>query len=175
VHRIPWIKTWLPPGLGLVPGETAKLFELASSQSTLKLCPNVCIETAVERVTLRHMQQLRSTPKGLPDAIVTVTNDAWFNDSSVVQHHKRCAQLVAVACRRPILSAANNGPTAWIDSSGQIVAEIKQGNRGNVVATPKIDDRQSLVLTLGDWPARIAALMFLGILVIPRSFLGPHP
>ena len=59
--------------------------------------------------------KLRDSP-GIPEAIVTVTNDAWFDDSSVVQHHKRCAQLVAVACRRPILSAANNGPTCWIDS-----------------------------------------------------------
>lgn len=168
VQRIAFIRDWLPPGLGLASGDSAKIFDVGNADAALSLCPNICIETAVERVAIGHLQQLRAETDGLPDAIVTVTNDAWFNDSSVVQHHKRCAQLVAVACRRPILSAANNGPTAWIDSSGQIVQEIRQGTQGNILATPDLDDRQSLMLSIGDWPARFAAIAFLGVLVWRR-------
>lgn len=162
VKHLPVVRDWVPQNLGLSVGPGAKRF----SVGTITLCPNICIETAVERVPINHLRQLRSDADGgLPDAIVTVTNDAWFDDSSVVVHHKRCAQLVAVACRRPILSAANNGPTVWIDSCGRVEKELPQGDNGWVIAQPEIDDRTSLVMWIGDWPARCCAILFLAMLV----------
>ena len=97
----------------------------------------------------------------MPDVIVTVTNDGWFDDSSVIEHHLRCAQLVAVGCRRPILSAANNGPTAWIDSSGRVVDRLSTGSNGAIIATPIRDERTSLYVRMGDWPAKVLALVSL--------------
>lgn len=162
IKHVPVIRNWIPQTIGLTTGEGPKRFDVGS----LSLCPNICIETAVERVPINHLRQLRSTgEQGMPDAIVTVTNDAWFDDSSVVQHHKRCAQLVAVACRRPVLSAANNGPTMWIDSCGRVIDELPQGGEGSVVARPSIDSRTSLVMQIGDWPARICAFLFLAVLI----------
>lgn len=167
IKHLPFIANLVPRNLGLTPGDGARRFQVGD----LTLCPNICIETAVERVPINHLRQLRgsSPEQGLPDAIVTVTNDGWFDDSSVVQHHKRCAQLAAVACRRPILSAANNGPTTWIDSCGRVVAELPQGGQGHVIASPQIDGRTSLVMRIGDWPARIAAFLFLFTLVKRRK------
>jgi apolipoprotein N-acyltransferase len=162
VRHVPLVRDWVPKNLGLTAGETAKRFEVGRSS----VCPNICIETAVERVPIKQVRQLRQGPGGsLPDLIVTVTNDMWFDDSSVVRHHLRCAQLVAVACRRPILSAANNGPTVWIDSNGRVVRGLPQGGRGSVIARPELDDRTSLVVRIGDWPARICAMLFLGLLL----------
>ena len=162
VKHIPVIRDWVPPNLGMTTGDGAKRFDVGEST----LCPNICIETAVERVPINHFRELwHDSIQTLPDVIVTVTNDMWFDDSSVVQHHKRCAQLVAVACRRPILSAANNGPTVWIDSYGRVVREIPQGGQGSVIAKPRMDDRISMVIRIGDWPARICAILFLGLLV----------
>ncbi len=163
VKHLPIVRDWVPKNMGLTSGEHAKRFAVGETT----LCPNICIETAVERVAINHLRELKSDDQGLPDAIVTVTNDAWFDDSSVVVHHKRCAQLVAVACRRPILSAANNGPTVWIDSNGRVVEELRQGDNGCVIATPAIDNRTSLVLMIGDWPARVCTLMVLAMLWIP--------
>ncbi|MCO8122378.1 apolipoprotein N-acyltransferase [Stieleria sp. TO1_6] len=180
VKSIPIIRDWIPAGLGLTAGDGTREFQVGPT----KLCPNVCIETAVERVAINHMRQLRAQSSGapsggeggMPNAIVTVTNDAWFDDSSVVQHHKRCAQFVAIACRRPVLSAANNGPTVWIDSNGRVVKELQQGGAGSVIARPRIDRRISLVMTLADWPARICALLFLGVLIYrPRRAVGTAP
>lgn len=162
VRHLPVVRNWVPANLGLTVGEGAKRLYVGETI----LCPNICIETAVERVPINHLRQLRNDSVGtMPDVILTVTNDGWFDDSSVVQHHKRCAQLVAVACRRPILSAANNGPTAWIDSCGRVVEEIPQGGQGGVIARPSIDNRTSLVMWIGDWPARLCALAFLAVLV----------
>ena len=116
--------------------------------------PNLCIETAVERIPVNHMHQLnsRANPK-LPDAIVTLTNDVWFHDSAVVDHHLRCAQLVAVGCRRPVLSAANGGPTVWIDSAGRVVERLAKGQSDVIYAQPRRDSRTSLYVRMGSWPA----------------------
>tara|TARA_R110002049_G_scaffold4601_5_gene32681 strand:+ start:950268 stop:951926 length:1659 start_codon:yes stop_codon:yes gene_type:complete len=126
--------------------------------------PNICIETAVERVTVNQVAELRSEDH-TPDVIVTVTNDGWFDDSSIPEHHLRCAQLVGVSIRRPILSAANNGPTAWIDSSGRVVERLAQGTNGSIIATPQRDARISLYLRIGDWPARLLALLCAVVIV----------
>lgn len=151
--HIPVLRSLVPPGLGLKAGSGAKCFQI----NGVGISPNVCIETAVERVTVQQFRQLRNQQK-LPDLIVTVTNDGWFDDSSVIDHHRRCAQLVAVSCRRPILSAANNGPTVWIDSDGQVVDGLPTGSNGVLLAKPRQDRRTSLYVKIGDWPARICAL-----------------
>ncbi len=150
---IPGLRSLVPPEMGLKIGSGPKRFEI----NGVSVSPNVCIETAVERVTVNQLRQLRQNG-GLPDVVVTVTNDGWFDDSSVIDHHRRCAQLVAVGCRRPILSAANNGPTVWIDSRGQVIDQIATGANGVLIASPQQDLRTSLYVRIGDWPARFCAL-----------------
>lgn len=151
---IPGLRSLIPPGMGLQTGPGAKRFMVGDTS----VAPNICIETAVERVCVNQLASLRYDDS-LPDVIITVTNDGWFDDSSVIDHHLRCAQLVAVGCRRPILSAANNGPTAWIDSRGQIVNRLASGTNGALIAQPNRDPRVSLYVRIGDWPARICTLL----------------
>jgi len=69
------------------------------------------------------------------------------------------------------LSAANNGPTAWIDSTGQIVEQLKTGENGFVIATPKKDERISLIVRIGDWPAAAIVIICvaLGLCVRRRN------
>ncbi|MGI9472732.1 MAG: apolipoprotein N-acyltransferase [Rubripirellula sp.] len=164
---IPGIRSLIPPGMGLQKGPGA----ICLSVGDTVVSPNICIETAVERVTVRQMQTLDSNG-GMPDVIVTVTNDGWFDDSSVIDHHLRCAQLVAVACRRPLLSAANNGPTAWIDSRGRIIERVATGSEGAILATPLRDSQRSLAVRIGDWPARITVLLCLLLLLRTRFSNG---
>lgn len=161
---IPGLRNFIPPGMGLKQGPGAKLFQVGETT----VAPNICIETSVERVTVNQLNSLRRGGE-LPEVIVTVTNDGWFDDSSVIEHHLRCGQLVAVACRRPLLSAANNGPTAWINSRGGVDSRLPRGNNGAVVATPRRDDRTSLYVVIGDWPARFCVL-FCGVVLV-RSWL----
>lgn len=158
IKSIPWLKDFVPPGLGLDAGVGPTVFEVGK----LRALPNLCIESAVERIAVNHMRTLwKRDPSSLPQVIVTLTNDAWFDNSAVVQHHLRCAQMVAIACRRPILSAANGGPTAWIDSSGAIVEQLPAGEAGEIVATPKLDDRVSTYVRLGAWPAGVMGVLWI--------------
>lgn len=164
--HIPGLRNLVPPELGLKPGSEPKRFHVGETV----VAPNVCIETAVERVTVNQLRTLGQTG-AIPDLIVTVTNDGWFDDSSVIAHHQRCAQLLAIGIRRPILSAANNGPTVWIDSRGQVVDQIETATTGVLFAEPRRDTRTSLYLRIGDWPARLCALAgLLALLVARRSY-----
>ena len=158
---IPLLNALMPPGMGLALGEGPEVFDIGDAQ----VSPNLCIETAVERVTINQLAELNdSSSQTMPDAIVTVTNDAWFDGSSVVDHHLRCAQLVAVGCRRPILSAANGGPTAWIDSRGQVVKRLATTANGAILARPIQDDRISWYVRIGDLPTRLLGLLCIVVL-----------
>ncbi len=163
---LPGLSNLVPPGMGLEPGSGGALMRVANTW----VAPNVCIETAVERVAINQMHEFYLANQ-TPDVIATVTNDGWFDNTSVIDHHLRCAQMVAIACRRPILSAANNGPTAWIDSRGQIIERLKTGENGFVIAAPKKDERISLIVRIGDWPAAATVIICvaLGLCVRRRS------
>ncbi len=154
--HIPGIRSLIPANMFLSRGEGAKRFMVGQTA----IAPNICIETAVERVTIDQLAELRNRNQ-MADVIVTVTNDGWFDDSSVITHHLRCAQLVAVGSRRPILSAANNGPTVWIDSCGRLIEQLPVGTNDSIIAQPLRDTRTSTYLRIGDWPARILTLFCL--------------
>ncbi|QDT05240.1 Apolipoprotein N-acyltransferase [Rubripirellula lacrimiformis] len=151
---IPGLRSLIPPGMGLRTGAGGKAMQIGDTI----VAPNICIETAVERVAVNQLRELAAEGT-MPDVIATVTNDGWFDDSSVIEHHLRCAQLVAVACRRPIVSAANNGPTAWIDSNGSIVKRLPIGANETLIATPRRDNRSSVYVQIGAIPAWICVLL----------------
>lgn len=161
IEYLPWIERWIPVGMGILPGTGP----VAMQVGDVVVSPNVCIETAVERVTVNHFGELIAAGKN-PDVVINVTNDGWFDRTSIVEHHLRCSQLVAVACRRPILIAANGGPTAWIDSSGRIIERLPNDASGMILANVEIDDRISPLVRSGDWPARALAGLCLLIGVV---------
>ncbi len=160
---VPGLRSLVPPGLGIASGAGAKRFMIGDTA----VSPNICIETAVERVAINQLASFED--EQIPDVVVTITNDGWFDDSDVIEHHLACAQLLAVGCRRPILSAANSGPTAWISSNGDVVERLPVGTNGSVIATPKRDSRISLYLRIGDWPARICVFAILGLFFLSRQ------
>lgn len=159
IEYLPWVERWLPPGIGVTPGDGPVAMRVGDQV----LAPNVCIETAVERVTINQIRRLLARGEN-PTLIVNVTNDGWFDRTSVVEHHLRAAQFVAVGARRPVLIAANGGPTAWIDGSGRIVQRLANGEAGSILVSPQPDGRRALYLTLGDWPAAFLAMFYLAIL-----------
>jgi len=161
IDYLPFIERWIPAGMGILPGDGP----VAMQVGDLVVTPNVCIETAVERVTVNHVRELIAQ-KPTPDIVVNVTNDGWFDRTSIVEHHLRCSQMVAVACRRPILIAANGGPTAWIDGSGRIVERLANDESGVILASGRLDGRSSLQLLIGDWPARSLAGVCLAIATV---------
>jgi apolipoprotein N-acyltransferase len=89
----------------------------------IKLNPLICYEVIFPNEI--------GTEDGRSDAIVNVTNDAWYGDTPGPWQHLRFAQIRAVEQGLPLLRAANNGMSVSIDSYGQIA----EGLRLNEIAT----------------------------------------
>ena len=126
ISHVPGLRNLVPPGLGMTAGERVEVFDVGKHF----LMPTVCIETAVEHL-IPSMVDAASSPV---DAVLTVTNDGWFDGTRVVRLHRRAAQMVAVRAGRPIFSAANGGPTMVIDRWGQIVESLPLDAAGVLIS-----------------------------------------
>lgn len=58
-------------------------------------------------------------------ALVNVTNDAWYGNTSGPYQHFEMARTRAVEEGKPLIRAANNGISAVIDSYGRIIGKTK--------------------------------------------------
>jgi len=64
------------------------------------------------------------------DFLLTVTNDAWFGNSSAAQQHIIAGSFRAIENRKYFIQAANNGISALIDPWGRVVAKTGLWDRG---------------------------------------------
>jgi apolipoprotein N-acyltransferase len=56
------------------------------------------------------------------DALVNVTNDAWFGHSTARYQHFQIARMRALEAGRYLIRAANNGVTGVIGPHGEVIA-----------------------------------------------------
>ena len=79
-----------------------------------KIGVSICYEDAFGEEVIR----------ALPTAtlLVNVSEDAWFGDSFAPSQRLQMARLRAQETGRPMLRAANTGPSAVIDPHGQVIA-----------------------------------------------------
>jgi apolipoprotein N-acyltransferase len=66
--------------------------------------------------------------KALPEAalLVNVSEDAWFGDSLAPHQRLQIARMRALESGRPMLRAANTGPSAVIDHRGRVIHQSAQ-------------------------------------------------
>lgn len=79
----------------------------------LVLLPAICYDDAYGSSDL---QMLRTA-----NALVTVTNDAWFGHSTARYQHLQIAQMRAIETGRYLLRAANDGISAIIGPDGRVL------------------------------------------------------
>jgi apolipoprotein N-acyltransferase len=117
-----------------------------------KIGVSVCYEDAFGEEVIRN----------LPEAtlLVNVSEDAWFGDSLASPQRLQMARLRALESGRPMLRAANTGPSAIIDHRGDVVAQSPQFQAQ--VLNGEVQPRQGATpyVHLGNWPV---VLLCLGI------------
>jgi apolipoprotein N-acyltransferase len=106
------------------------------------------------------------------DALLNITNDAWFGETPGPYQHFQQARLRAVETGVPMIRAANSGISAVIDARGNVVSGLSLGVRGffdtilpgraALVAAPEQQRRHALVLVL----------IMLAVAVVSRSGFG---
>jgi len=79
----------------------------------VKINASICFE-----ITFPELINTRDRNIGM---LLTVTNDAWFGQSTAQAQHLQMAQMRAIELGRPVLFASNDGITAIINAQGQII------------------------------------------------------
>lgn len=81
----------------------------------LKLATTICYEDAYGSSQLAVLREA--------DALVNVTNDAWFGHGSARHQHLQISRMRAIEANRFLLRAANDGISAVIGPRGEVIAE----------------------------------------------------
>jgi len=113
--------------------------------------PNICYETVIPHVIRRQVRALEGGSV-FPDALVNLTNDAWYWGSSELDMHLACDVFRAVETRLPLVIAANGGISASIDRVGRVQAQCKRQRSEFLIADIKGGNSlESWYTHLGDW------------------------
>lgn len=108
---LPWLVDFIGMGRDLTPGAEYTLFQL---EDDVRAGVNICFEDAFPRISRQF------TRRGA-DLLMTITNDAWYAESSGSRQHMVHAIFRAVENRRPLFRSGNNSDTCLIMPDGRVV------------------------------------------------------
>lgn len=86
-----------------------------------KIGVSICYEDAFGEEVIRELPQAT--------LLVNVSEDAWFGDSFAPHQRVEMARMRAREAGRPVLRAANTGPSVVIDYRGNVTARVPQFRR----------------------------------------------
>ncbi|HZZ18802.1 MAG TPA: apolipoprotein N-acyltransferase [Opitutaceae bacterium] len=119
------------------------------------------------------------------DALVVVTNDAWYGEGQAAYQHAANSVLRAIETRRPVLRCGNAGWSGWIDEFGNVRRWLHDEDgsvyiRGTFTAKVTRDQRwigrNSFYVEHGDWFVLVsAALLALTVSLLGVSGITPLP
>jgi len=119
------------------------------------------------------------------DALVVVTNDAWYGEGQAAYQHAASSVLRAIETRRPVLRCGNSGWSGWIDEFGNVRRWMHDADgsvyiRGTFTANVTRDQRwigrDSFYVEHGDWFVLVsAALLAFSISLLGVTGLKPLP
>jgi len=99
--------------------------------------------------------------------LLTVTNDAWFGDSSAKSQHLQMAAMRSIEMRRPALFVSNDGMTAILDENGNVMSTAP--NNEAFVLNGQIQPRIGLTPWMKNGTAPIAFLLLCFIVIAIRT------
>ena len=108
-----WMRLMSLPYSDFTPGAA---YQPPLEAAHLRLGTTVCYEDAYGSA------MLESVRRGGADALVNVTNDAWFDHSSARHLHFQVARMRALEQGRYLIRATNDGISAVIGPHGEVVA-----------------------------------------------------
>ncbi len=145
---------------GLTPGTGPKAFAIEGT----RYMPTICFETVLPHIVRNQVAELRAQGE-IPDVLVNITNDSWFDDSSALEMHLTCSRYRAIECRTPLVVAANGGLSAAVDRYGRVLAKTKPMTEEALIAEVIPGATKSIYVSHGDWFA-LSTVVASGLMLV---------
>ncbi len=156
-----WIGKFTPLGDDFSPGSDPSPLVVPLKSGSAALGVLICYEDLFPALA-------RDEVRSGADALVVLTNDAWYGEGAAAYQHAAHSVLLAVENRRPVLRCGNAGWTGWIDEFGSVRKELTDDNgsvylRGTLTADVSRDGRwvgrESFYVQHGDWFVVVCACL----------------
>ncbi len=105
------------------------------------------------------------------ELLTTITNDAWYGESSAPYQHFEMAAMRSIEEGRYLVRAANTGITGVVDPYGRVLARTQLFETVGLVAEARFVQQKTLYARMGDWIAFTAiglTLLGLGAAILRR-------
>lgn len=150
----------VPGTLDFLPGSGAVTWALPGLPL---LSPNVCYEIIFPAAVVDRSER--------PQAILTVSNDAWFGRTGPPQHHAQ-ARLRAIEEGLPVLRVTPTGITGLIDADGRMLATLPPGMPGTLRVGLPAARPETLFARIGLTAPGVLALGLIGLAAWARRGIG---
>jgi apolipoprotein N-acyltransferase len=97
------------------------------------------------------------------EALVNVSDDGWYGDTSAPWQHLNMARMRAIENRRWLLRDTNNGVTAAIDPDGRVLQSIPRHRVDALAAQFGFRDELTFYTAQGDVFAWVCAILAIGV------------
>jgi apolipoprotein N-acyltransferase len=142
--------------------------------------PLICYEAIFPAEVMPVGQSGGQSGAMRPAALLNVTNDGWFGNTTGPRQHLHQTRVRAVEEGLPLIRAANNGISAVIDSNGRIIARLDMNVRGSLDSALPVAAGPTWYSRFGDrtffalW-SLLAVALFCHALVGRTATLGTNP
>ncbi len=107
--------------------------------------------------------------------LTVLTNDGWWGNTPIYQHHFKYSQLLAVSHRRSLIRAANTGISGCINQRGDVLTATNRLESAAVRQFVCTNDRSTFYSIYGDYIGQIAFCVFLFLLCVLLTSSNPKP
>ncbi len=148
------------------PGERVTMLPVNEHMATTAIC---------YEVVYPHL--IREGVQQGSELLTTITNDAWYGESSAAYQHFELASMRAIEQGRYLVRAANTGISGIVDPYGRVLARTKLFETTSVVGEARFLRERTLYATIGDLPAQLAVLLTMigvGVALWRRPAARPH-
>jgi apolipoprotein N-acyltransferase len=126
----------------------------------LKLGATICYEDAYGSSQLEVLKHA--------DALVNVTNDAWFGHGSARHQHFQIARMRAIEAGRFMVRAANDGISAVIGPHGEVIARAPEFKPYALTAVITARVGLTPYAAVGNWPVLILGLLGVAVAALAQ-------
>jgi apolipoprotein N-acyltransferase len=139
------------------PGEEAVLIDVDGHAVSTAICYEVVYPDLVRRFV-----------DGGSELLTTITNDAWFGDTSAPYQHFAQASMRAVENGRYLVRAANTGISGIVDPYGRVLAQSGLFEPAVIQGEVVYRTEKTLYTRIGDLAAYLSVVATVGALVAGR-------